>query len=89
MAKRISPRSSSLAQLVGELGRLDTRRRTLVGFIRQEADRLTGTEVPLPRAKGSRGRRKKRTMSPEGRARIAAAQKARWAKVKKGQKKEK
>jgi hypothetical protein len=26
---------------------------------------------------------KKRTMSPEGRARIAAAQKARWAKVKK------
>ena len=27
--------------------------------------------------------KKKRTMSPEGRARIAAAQKARWAKVKK------
>jgi len=27
--------------------------------------------------------RKKRTMSPEGRARIAAAQKARWAKAKK------
>jgi len=26
---------------------------------------------------------KKRTMSPEGRARIAAAQKARWAKAKK------
>ena len=26
--------------------------------------------------------KKKRTMSPEGRARIAAAQKARWAKVK-------
>jgi len=27
--------------------------------------------------------RKKRIMSPEGRARIAAAQKARWAKLKK------
>jgi hypothetical protein len=28
------------------------------------------------------GRRKRRGMSPEGRARIAAAQKARWAKIK-------
>lgn len=28
--------------------------------------------------------KKKRMMSPEGRARIAAAQKARWAKAKKG-----
>jgi len=30
-----------------------------------------------------RGKRAKRTMSPEGRARIAAAQKARWARVRK------
>ena len=30
------------------------------------------------------GRRKRRGMSPEGRARIAAAQKARWAKIKGG-----
>lgn len=30
--------------------------------------------------------RKKRQLSPEGRARIAAAQKARWAKIKKASK---
>lgn len=88
MARPVAPRSSSLAQLVAELGRLDTRRQRLVGLIRQAADRLVGGEVPLPRAKSSPGRRKKRTISPEGRARIAAAQKARWAKVKKGQKKD-
>lgn len=32
------------------------------------------------------GRRKRKPMSPEGRAKIAAAQKARWAKVKKAEK---
>ena len=38
------------------------------------------TEPKAPKApKGKRGKRK---MSPEGRARIAAAQKARWAKFK-------
>jgi len=31
-------------------------------------------------------RRKKRRLSPDGRARIAAAQKARWAKIKKASK---
>jgi len=47
---------------------------------------LGGLSSPIPIAisvpKKSRKRRKKRTMSPEARAKIAAAQKARWAKVK-------
>ena len=39
-------------------------------------------EAPLAvKAESGRGRKKKRTMSPEGRAKIAEAQKARWAKV--------
>ena len=41
-----------------------------------------GTNPPPPAAKKTRGGR--RTMSPAARARIAAAQRARWAKVKAG-----
>jgi len=37
--------------------------------------------VTAPVVKQTRVRKTKRTMSPEGRARIAAAQKARWAKA--------
>lgn len=40
--------------------------------------------APKPAKKATRSR-KKRTMSPEARERIAAAQRARWAKVKKSQ----
>ena len=39
--------------------------------------------TPAPAKEVVKAPRKKRTMSPEGRARIAAAQKARWAKFKK------
>ncbi len=42
---------------------------------------LGGASVPAPKAKGS-APSKKRTMSAAGRAKIAAAQKARWAKTK-------
>jgi hypothetical protein len=45
---------------------------------------LTENPAPLKRGKSSRegGSPKRRKMSAEGRARIAAAQKARWAKAK-------
>jgi hypothetical protein len=46
---------------------------------------LNGTGVG--RATGTRRRRGPRKMSAEARARIAAAQKARWAKVRAGKKK--
>ena len=58
--------------------------------LQQELDSILGgsTQVsasssPAPATKGKRGRpRKKGNLSPEARERIAAAQRARWAKVK-------
>jgi len=50
---------------------------------------LAGTPAAASAAKGPRKAaapaKQKHRMSPEGRARIAAAQRARWAKVKKAQ----
>jgi hypothetical protein len=60
--------------------------------LQQARSLLTGHMAPLKRGlprtaassigKGKSAAAGKRTISPEGRARIAAAQKARWAKVK-------
>lgn len=49
---------------------------------------LSGVESGSPKAKGSadKPRRKKRKLSPEGRARIVAALKKRWAAQKKAAK---
>ena len=54
--------------------------------------RMLGGATPAPAAapqrrakKAAPQRKQKHKMSAEGRARIAAAQRARWAKVKKGQ----
>jgi len=47
---------------------------------RPKASVSISASAPAP----SNGRRKRRGMSPEGRARIAAAQKARWARLKGG-----
>ena len=46
----------------------------------------SGSSAPaIKRARKAAPRKQKHRMSPEGRARIAAAQRARWAKAKKGQ----
>jgi len=55
-----------------------------------EIRRMLGQATPSAAPSTSRAGKtatvkQKHRMSPEGRARIAAAQKARWAKVKKGQ----
>ena len=63
-----------LAEIDGEIRKLEQVRAILTG-----KDGLHGSEGP---AAG----RKKRRLSPEARARIAAAQKARWAKFKKASK---
>jgi len=55
----------------------------------QALGKLDGTGPALvtePVIKRTRGRKTKRTMSPEGRARIAAAQRRRWAAVRKQRK---
>jgi hypothetical protein len=69
-----------LSEIDAEIARLQQARQLLSGTpVKRGPGRpriLKGTVKPAPKKK--RGR-----MSAEGRARIAAAQKARWAKVKK------
>jgi len=55
----------------------------MLALIDAEIKKLTQARALLAgTSNSSRGRRKKGTMSPEGRARIAAAQRKRWAKAK-------
>jgi hypothetical protein len=63
-----------LAEIDAEIRRLEQVRAILTG-----KDGRPGTKALAPA-------RKKRRLSPEARARIAAAQKARWAKAKKASK---
>jgi hypothetical protein len=64
-----------IAALDEEIARLEEARRLLAGSTTNTAPTNGGTEARW----GVSG---KRTMSAEGRARIAAAQKKRWAKAK-------
>lgn len=62
-----------LAQIDAEIGRLQQVRAILAGTERNgRKNKLAAKSAP-----------KKRLLSPEARARIAAAQKARWAKARK------
>jgi hypothetical protein len=63
-------------------------RKAIVQIIDEEIERLqrvrsllTNHTAPLKRGLPHAGPATKRTMSPEGRARIAAGQRARWAKA--------
>jgi hypothetical protein len=69
-----------LAQIDAEIARLQQVKSILSGS-------TTTAKLGRPKARHNVGSpvAAKRTMSPEGRARIAAAQKARWAKQKKTQ----
>ena len=65
-----------LAELDAEISRLQQAKALLAGdTVKRKPGRPKGTTAPVPK--------KKRNLSPEGRARIAAAVKARWAKQKK------
>ncbi|MFL6439199.1 MAG: hypothetical protein ACJ71Q_16600 [Terriglobales bacterium] len=70
---------------------MDTQK--IIDALKQERERLDraiavlrgsspGTAVGSPRSGASGARKGRRRMSPEARARIAAAQRRRWAKVK-------
>ncbi len=67
-----------LREIDAEIGRLTRARDLVAGVVRRTVDRnprKAGLVAPKPGAA-----RKKRTISAEGRARIAAAQKRRWSK---------
>lgn len=98
MAKR--GRQVSLDGLVARLGALDRERADILSRLSGAVSALGGggETVPSPfqrrgpgRPPGSgkekSGRKRKFKMSAEGRAKIAAAQRARWAKVKRRKKK--
>jgi len=59
-----------------------------IDSLESELNRLLGTEVSNGRTSNlaTDGRKKKRTMSAAAKAKIAAAQRARWAKVRAGKK---
>ena len=68
-----------LAELDAEIARLQQAKALLTGeTVKRTPGRPKGSTVPVAM--------KKRNLSPEGRARIAAAVKARWARQKKAAK---
>jgi hypothetical protein len=69
--------SGMLKQLKKERGRVERQLSSLDAAIRAFASVYSG---------GQGARNKRRKMSAQGRARIVAAQKARWAKFKRGKK---
>jgi hypothetical protein len=74
-----------LLHIDAEISRLTAARDLVAGTVVSKvarSPRKSGLAVPKPRAQ-----RAKRVISPEGRARIAAAQKLRWAKQKRAKEK--
>jgi hypothetical protein len=90
MAKR-GRRARTLGQLARLLDKLNTQRQSVISEIRAAVEQLSfGSAAPLAgipltsrvAGKGRGGRRKGFKMSAEARAKIAAAQKRRWARQK-------
>ena len=81
--------SAILSSIDAELARLQQARNLLAGPAAtvKRRGRPKNSEIVLAATKAAKNVSKKRTMSPEGRARVAAAQKARWAAAKNGGKK--
>ena len=76
-----------IQQIDAEIAKLEEAKTLLSGGsavapVKGKRGRPKGSGVKTISVKASK--KTKRTMSPEARARIAAAQKARWAKAKKG-----
>jgi hypothetical protein len=79
-------RETTLITLVNQLDALDAKRRKLVTEIQHAAGNLQGAAAPAATRRTKGGRRKGFKMSAEARAKIAAAQKKRWAKQKAAEK---
>jgi hypothetical protein len=69
-------------ELDAEIAQLEQVKKLLMGGSRLAPDKLAATKTRDPIGKG----RRKRTLSPEARQRIAEAQRKRWAKQKKAAK---
>lgn len=54
----------------------------MIASLEKELAGILGASAPTVKTLAAKPVKKKRTMSAEGRARVAAAQKARWAKIK-------
>ena len=80
--------SITTRMIISDLTSADLRRaadiKEQLDQLQQELAGILGGEVPSPAAPG--GRKKKRTMSAAARALIGAAQRARWAKLKRAAK---
>jgi len=72
--------SALLTQIDSEINRLQQARAALLAIDGTPVKRGPGP----PKGTAAKTAAKKRTLSPEARARIAAAQKKRWAEAKKG-----
>ena len=72
--------SALLTQIDSEINRLQQARAALLAIAGTPAKRAPGRPKSTPQKTAA----KKRTLSSEAKARIAAAQKKRWAAVKKG-----
>lgn len=89
-------RDEILREIDAEIGRLQQARDVFAGRVDEGQGRIRGAgrrgrranrrpgRTGASQASPARGGRRKRTISAEGRARIAAAQKRRWAKQKQG-----
>src|SRR5262245_16587699 len=88
---KVDEANEERTKLVTELRSVITQAESLLGALGEGAAPAKRRGRPVgsgkrgpgrPKGSGKRGRPKRRKMSPEARAKIAAAQKKRWAKVK-------
>jgi hypothetical protein len=75
-----------IAEIDAEIAQLE-QARTLLSGVASPAAKKRGRPVVAVKVVAAKPVKKKRNLSPEGRARIAAATKARWATVKAAAKK--
>lgn len=75
-----TPSSSTLKRAAALQEKIETLQKDLASILGGSS--VSGKSVKAPKVKPD-GRKKKRTMSPEAREKIAAAQRKRWAKQKK------
>lgn len=79
---RVTGVMSSINQLTSSQLRKAASLKEKIAKLEKELAGIVGGSGPAPKAAAAKPAKKKRKMSAAGRARIAAAQKARWAKIK-------